>query len=274
MPRASTSNHGQHTRSSRASTPASSPSRSSIVEDIAVQRNRYLSTFEEHASAVRGSPELTLAYQRVADGRRALLPDTAWKELTAEERRERESAMEQILASPADTIDDHLLICFAAHTLLLLQPDAMKELPDRMSCEINARTTELRLERRRRDPMPQQERFRPLVSASPLPDFHRPRTSNLRPITEDAVNNLLASPSSLVGQQFIIVEDDFFYRVSSVEITLDGYKFGVQYEDTRYDLDLMLLIVVILLTHPARYSDDVDFSEMKRMLQDSHAVEV
>jgi len=65
-----------------------------------------LSTFEEHASAIRGNPELALAYQRVVDGGHALQPDTALGKLTGEERRKRQSDMEQILARPVDTIDE------------------------------------------------------------------------------------------------------------------------------------------------------------------------
>ena len=37
----------------------------------------------------------------------------------------------------------HISICFAAHTLLLMELDAMKELPDHMTHEIDVRTHEL-----------------------------------------------------------------------------------------------------------------------------------
>jgi len=76
-----------------------------------------------------------------------------------------------------------------------------------------------------------------------------------------------------LGKQFILA-DDIFYRVSSIEITLDGYKFGIQYEDDWYGLDVVLLIVITSLIHRVSYSDVIDFDEMKRMLQDSDVVEV
>ena len=41
-------------------------------------------------------------------------------------------------------LTSHISICFAAHTLLLMELDAMKELPDHMTHEIDVRTHELR----------------------------------------------------------------------------------------------------------------------------------
>lgn len=104
--------------------------------------------------------------------------------------------------------------------------------------------------------MPQQERFRPLVPTSTLPDFHRPSTNYLcHPLTAQAIDDFLASPTSLVGKQFMMpehVDDGFFYRVTSVEVTLDGNnKFGVQYEDIRYDRGVLLLIITSLIHYVA-----------------------
>lgn len=76
-----------------------------------------------------------------------------------------------------------------------------------------------------------------------------------------------------MGQQFFFPDDNIFYCVSSVETTLDGYRFRIQYEGMRYDLNVILLIVTSLTDH-IRYADTIEFSKMKQMLQSSNTVEV
>ena len=74
----------------------------------------------------------------------------------------------------------------------------------------------------------------PLSQLLPLSRLQRTTGTRQVPISDACASEMLASPTSLMGRQFILREADLYYQVVSVFISLHGdWAFGVQYEDTK-----------------------------------------
>ncbi|KAI6013793.1 hypothetical protein BKA83DRAFT_4559083 [Pisolithus microcarpus] len=193
----------------------------SIVERMAQRNAQYLRMFNQHADLVRGkeASEVTNAYHRVIS--KGIMSDSDL------------DAMEHVLCSPTATLDDYVLVGLTAHSLLLLQMETMKKLPHDVMVKVDARTIELRSQMRDRDPVFQQDRCALLAPPTALPKLERPPVTRHVSLSKTAVHNMLASPSTLVGKQFILRDMSVHYCITSVTVTLTECTFSLQYEDIR-----------------------------------------
>ncbi|KAI6146033.1 hypothetical protein BKA82DRAFT_4357363 [Pisolithus tinctorius] len=195
------------------------------VDEMAAQTLTYMNTFEEHASIVRGHREGATAYQRMLNEQQVLSPDTAWPLLDSEGLRTLRCRMEDIIRHPATSIDDHLRICCAANTLLLLQHDVISRLSIPESDDVEKKINQLRSERRRAKYMAKRDGFRPVVPTC-LPTFQRPQSQLPHDrITTDTVDRLidLQFLSQVIGQQFYLNPDNTFFRIHAIEASSDGF---------------------------------------------------
>lgn len=72
-----------------------------------------------------------------------------------------------------------------------------------------------------------------LSSPQPLSRLERTTGTCQVPISDACAREMLASPTSLVGRQFILRDSDLCYRIVTVSLSRhDDCMFGVQYEDT------------------------------------------
>ncbi|KAN0088154.1 hypothetical protein V8E55_005211 [Tylopilus felleus] len=170
--------------------------------------------------------------------------------------------LEQLLQVPAHSLYDHVLISLTAHSLLVSHLDVIGTLSLNLLSKIDARTIELRAQTRpasgpnNSGQAPSNTQYRPFVPPPVLPKLTRSTTSTLStPLDEGRVQDLLASPSTLVGKSFFIESANFYYRVAAITLSLaDKPTFQLQYEDVSYAVD------------------DVPESEMKSMLINSTMV--
>ncbi|KAI6145591.1 hypothetical protein BKA82DRAFT_21480 [Pisolithus tinctorius] len=205
------------------------------IDEMATQTLVYMDTLEDHASVVHCHPQRTSVYQQILDQGQALPPQSKFPSLDNEGQKRLRKRMEDIIQRPASTIEDHLQICFAANTLLLLQHNILSHLPFPKSREIEGRINKLRAEQRRMKYPGKAVQFHPLVPRPPLM-FERPRfeASQCR-ITKDSAHSLLNFPSlpKIIGQQFCLRPADIFYHVHAIKASLEGYQFAIQYENIR-----------------------------------------
>ncbi|KAG6379308.1 hypothetical protein JVT61DRAFT_11763 [Boletus reticuloceps] len=209
------------------------------ADTMARQTITYMNVLAEHAAAIRALPPSEGAYQRIVDEGRVLPPETKWRSLDHQGQEHLRRRMEALVHHSATTVEDHLEILCAAHTLLFLQHDILSCLPYPESRRIEKKINELRAERGRQF-VRQEGRFHGLVPPPPLPPVERlDSKSKCCNVTPDLLNSLLDFPSvaAIIGQRFYFLDSssdmDLLYQVRSVEIFSDGHCFAVQCEGTR-----------------------------------------
>ena len=70
----------------------------------------------------------------------------------------------------------------------------------------------------------------------PLPTFTRPAGASfaLAPLHSGLVQQMLASPATLLGKSFCLQSADIYYRIQSILLSTDEpVVFHLQYEDVR-----------------------------------------
>lgn len=73
------------------------------ADKMAAETIQYMNIFEQHVAHVRGHHD---AYQRILDQGRALPPDFQWPSLDSKGEDKLRSRMEEIIHSPATTVDE------------------------------------------------------------------------------------------------------------------------------------------------------------------------
>jgi len=207
---------------------------------MAQQTVSYMNVLSEHSAAIRACPRSEGVYQRVIDQGRVQQRKASWPSLDACSRDDFRRRMEEIINRTATSAEDHLEICSAAHTLLLLQHDILSRMPYAESRKIDKKTNVLRAARR------QQLARRRLggqfrgLAALPLPPVEKPGpTAKFFRITPSQLENLFNVPKPpILNQRFRISEPnsevDTVYQIRSVEISSDGLRFGMQTEGSSH----------------------------------------
>ncbi|KIM65850.1 hypothetical protein SCLCIDRAFT_22405 [Scleroderma citrinum Foug A] len=205
------------------------------VEEILRQNLQYTTVFKEHVKRGAPHPQHLVGY--------------------AEQQKLRVE-MEEIIQCRATTVDEHLIICCAANTLLLLQKEIVNTLPEHKRLEIHRR---MNLASRRCQPAKHTEpssRFGPLVPSSELV-LKRPKDFHECDIMEsmDSLLDLssLPKPPKVIGVQFLQKDIDILFCVNAVHVGLDRLYFSIKYEDIKIP-------------------DVVGLDELKRMLRNSKRV--
>ncbi|KIM56228.1 hypothetical protein SCLCIDRAFT_29767 [Scleroderma citrinum Foug A] len=219
------------------------------IDDIATQTLQYMAVFKEHLSAIQGHPQQLGACECLLKKRGAPHP----QQLTDyAEQQKLWMKMEDLIQRHATMVDEHLAICCAVNTLLLLQEDIISSLPEYKCREIEHRMDLISGCKPAKYTKPSGQ-FGPFVPRS-QPVLERPQDFRECDITEsvDSLLDLLSLPK-VIGVQFLLKEADLLFCVNAIHLRLDGFQFSVQYEDIREP-------------------DIIGPEELKRMLQNSKRV--
>ncbi|KAI6165642.1 hypothetical protein EDD17DRAFT_1505676 [Pisolithus thermaeus] len=233
MPKADTKRPRSSTRRK-----ASSCNSDDNIEQMAQRNVLCMQKLGEHLKAAvegRDSEEVAQAYDRVINSGHVLPPNTPLRNFTENEI----GALDSVLCSPAANLEDHIFLSMTAHTLLMLQLEAMKSLPYDIMDQIDTRTIELRSQMRsgREHPPSEQDKITALVPPHPPPQLKRPISTRRIPLSSATVRDMLAVPLTLLGKGFILQDADLYYCITSVVASLQECTFTLQYEDTSYPIE-------------------------------------